>query len=194
MTNYNDSPLPIHISPFRRVEGGPLQNADFMDGFGHDPHRVPRGLIYPGGFTQDEWADYESRTIAERAAIEGTVPFQHDYERAPKVWVLKNRLLTDPIEIADFSPDHHLGKNPWRGIGTIDAQILDDPALCPAAWDFWSSAVISQPGQYLAGMRRAIERRLGGDPRVLLVCGTNRADAWAERFHERGVLCETWDE
>ena len=192
MKNYY--PLPIHISPFRRVEGGPPTNADFMDGFGHDPHRVPRGLIYPGGFMSAEWSDYESRPIAERAAIEALAPFQHDYERAPKVWILKNRLLTDPIEIADFSPDHHLGKSIWGGIGTIDAQVLDDPALWPAAWDYWASAVIGKPGQYLAALRRAIERRLGGDARVLIVADTSRPAAWAERFHERGILCETWDE
>ena len=189
-----DSPLPPHYSPFRRVDGGPIVCADFKEGFGHDPHRVPRGLIYPGGFMSAEWTDYESHPIAERAAIEALAPFQHDYERAPKVWILKNRLLTDPIEIADFSPDHHLDKSIWGGIGTIDAQVLDDPALWPAAWDYWASAVIGKPGQYLAALRRAIERRLGGDPRVILVCDTNHASAWAERFHERGILCETWDE
>ena len=191
MKNYY--PLPIHISPFRRVEGGPPTNADFMDGFGHDPHRVPRGLIYPGGFMTAEWTDYESRPLAERANIEGSVPFQHAYERAPKIWVLKNRLLTDPIEIADFSPDHHLGKNPWRGIGVIDAQILDDPKLWPAAWAYWSSAVIARPGQYLAGIRRAIERRLSGG-RVLFVSNTNSTDSWVERFHERQIWVEEWRE
>ncbi|WP_083818696.1 hypothetical protein [Acidiphilium sp. PM] len=190
----NFSPLPITPSPFRRVEGGPPTNADFMDRFGYDGSCPPASMTFPGGFAASEWTDYESRNLAERAGIEKTVPFQHDYERAPKVWILKNRLLTDPIEIADFSPDHHLGKSIWGGIGTIDAQVLDDPALWPAAWDYWASAVIGKPGQYLAALRRAIERRLGGDPRVILVCDTNHASAWAERFHERGILCETWDE
>ena len=199
MNDFNDSPLPIHFSPFRRVEGGPLTNSDFLDGFAPSDSWPPPTMRFPGGFAASEWANYQSCPIAERAAIEGLVQIRHTLSLAPKIelWTPPPLVSASTMPILTLQPDHDVG---WPGselrcgIGVIDATLSDQPYDWLSATNFWSAAVIAQPGQYLAALRRAIERRLGGDPRVILVCDTNHASAWAERFHERGILCETWDE
>ena len=199
MNDFNDSPLPVHFSPFRRVEGGPPTNSDFMKPWGYDGSWPPASMTFPGGFMTAEWTDYESRPIAERARIEALVQIRHTLSLTPRIelWTPPPLVSASTMPILTLQPDHDVG---WPGselrcgIGVIDATLSDQPYDWLSATNFWSAAVIAQPGQYLAGIRRAIERRLGGDARVLIVADTSRPAAWAERFHERNVLCEVWNE
>ncbi|WP_287981067.1 hypothetical protein [Acidiphilium sp.] len=199
MNDFNDPPLPKPFSPFRRAQGGPPTNADFMDRFGYDGSCPPASMTFPGGFMSAEWSDYESRTIAERAFIEGLVPTRDTWHRTPRIefWTPPPLISATPVPFADLQPDHDAawpGSELRMGVGVADTGLCDDPTLWKPMNAYWSSVVIARPGQFLAGMRRAVELRLGGDPRVILVCDSQHPEKWIAHFHERQIWVETWNE